>query len=82
MKTWLKILIIVVAVVLLFPIPFYYKDGGSRGVMAILYRVTNYNAIHDVTEDGKMTWYVGPVVEIFGIEVYDGTRIVTEEELD
>ncbi len=61
-------IVIVLFVVLLIPLPLYYKDGGSVEYHAVIYSVTNYHAEKD--EGGFDT---GIEVKIFGKTVYDST---------
>lgn len=66
-----NIIIIIALIVLLFPIKLRYKDGGTVEYKAIVYSVTDYHAIHSA--EGE--YLVGITVEVFGIEVFDNTRI-------
>lgn len=65
------IIIVVLVALLLFPIPIRYKDGGSVEYKAITYSVMKHKAMNTV--DGE--YRVGYTVDIFGIEVFDNTRI-------
>ena len=65
------IIIIIVLIILLFPIPLHYKDGGTVEYKAITYSVTDYHAINSA--EGE--YLVGRTIEIFGIEVFDTTRV-------
>lgn len=65
------IIIVVILIILLFPIPLHYKDGGTVEYKAIVYSVTDYHAIHSA--EGE--YLVGQTIEIFGIEVFDNTRV-------
>lgn len=56
---------IVLALVLLFPIPMRYKDGGSVKYQAILYSVTD---VHRLAPGGGFE--EGVIVEILGMQVY------------
>lgn len=64
------IIILVVLAILLFPIPFKAKDGGTVTYFPItfVYRVTVYNRVE------RFMTLKGTVVKIFGITVYDNTE--------
>jgi hypothetical protein len=62
------ITIFITVLLLLFPIPVHYKDGGTVKYQAVLYSITNYHALRGV--DGYNT---GIEIKIFGITVYDNT---------
>ncbi len=66
-----NLIIIIALIVLLFPIPLHYKDGGTVEYKALVYSVTDYHAIN--TEDGE--YLVGQTIEIFGITIFDNTRV-------
>ncbi len=66
-----NIIIIIALIVLLFPIKLRYKDGGTVEYKALVYSVKDYHAIHSV--EGE--YLEGITVEIFGIEVFDNTRV-------
>lgn len=61
--------IIVVLLILLFPIPFYLKDGGTVEHRALLYTVTKY---HKLVEDDE--YMEGTGIKILGKEVYNSTN--------
>ena len=65
------IVILVILLVLLFPIPRHYKDGGTVEYKSLVYSVTDYHAIHSAENE----YFVGMTVEVFGIEVFDNTRV-------
>ena len=66
-----SIIIIVALIIILCPIPFHYKDGGTVEYKALVYSVTDYHSIY--SEEGE--YLIGISVEIFGIEVFDNTRV-------
>lgn len=66
-----NLLIIIILIVLLFPIPLHYKDGGTVEYKSIVYSVTDYHSIHSA--EGE--YLVGITVEVFGIEIFDNTRV-------
>ncbi len=65
------IVILVILLILLFPIPRHYKDGGTVEYKSLVYSVTDYHAIHSAENE----YFVGMTVEVFGIEVFDNTRV-------
>lgn len=75
---WILIGIAIALLVLLVPVPSYYKDGGTKQYNAILYSVTKYHAYLDgETIDGKVVekgFHVGTEIRILGITVYDNTH--------
>ncbi|MBQ8547832.1 MAG: hypothetical protein IJ427_04965 [Lachnospiraceae bacterium] len=77
------ICLVLVAFVLLVPIPLRYKDGGTVKYSALLYSVTNVHSI--VTQyvaEGKYKdgYEVGTIVRVLGFEVYNDVREVYEGE--
>ena len=80
MKKTLSILLILAAVILLFPIRAQMKDGGTVEYRAVLYTVRDMHQIYhsydpktgEIIEDG---YTVGTVIEILGFEVFDNTRV-------
>ena len=82
MKRLFVIIVIIAAIILLFPIRGQMKDGGTVVYQAILYTVRDMHAITNVyNEDGSVEYgyTVGITVEILGFEVYDGTEWVGYE---
>lgn len=63
----LMIVSLLLAAVLLIPIPMRMKDGGSVEYRAILYKVVDMHRIDSQSPDGYID---GTVVEILGMEVY------------
>lgn len=55
-------------IVLLFPIPLRYKDGGTVEYRAVLYSVYDVHRLAIDLEDG---FDEGTIVEILGIEIYN-----------
>lgn len=77
------ICLVLVAFVLLVPIPLRYKDGGTVKYNALLYSVTNVHSI--VTQyvaegEYKDGYEVGTIVRVLGFEVYNDVREVYEGE--
>jgi hypothetical protein len=67
-KKIVRITILIIALVFLFPIPLRYKDGGTVKYQAVLYSITDYHALRGV--DGYDT---GIKIKILGITVYENT---------
>ncbi|WP_419823976.1 hypothetical protein [Anoxybacterium hadale] len=61
-------IIIAFILILLFPIPLRYKDGGTVRYQAILYSITDYHALRGV--EGYDT---GIEIKLLGISVYENT---------
>jgi len=64
-KKRLRIAIIIIALILLFPFPLRYKDGGTVKYQVVLYSITDYHTLRGV--DGYDT---GIEIKILGITVY------------
>lgn len=83
-KKVLKIICwILVALVLLVPIPVHYKDGGTVSYNAILYSVTK---VHSITsrrnsDDGELEagYALGTRVRVLIFPVYDDVKEVFPE---
>ena len=58
---------ILIALILLIPIPMRMKDGGSVEYRAVLYCVTDVHKIDHEADDGYID---GTVVEVLGMEIY------------
>ncbi len=67
-KQLMRIITMVIVLILLFPIPIHYKDGGTVKYQAVLYSITDYHAQRGV--DGYDT---GIELKILGITVYENT---------
>jgi len=61
---------ILLAIVLLIPIPMRLKDGGTVAYNAILYRVEDVHRI-DPEATSADDYLEGTIVKILGIEVYN-----------
>ncbi|AQS58060.1 hypothetical protein [Desulforamulus ferrireducens] len=66
-KKLIRIAIIIIALILLFPIPYRYKDGGTVKYQAVLYSITDYHAI-SAADGGYDT---GIEIKILGKTVYE-----------
>ncbi|MBQ8798243.1 MAG: hypothetical protein IJZ55_01605 [Lachnospiraceae bacterium] len=76
------ICLVLVALVLLVPIPLRYKDGGTVKYSALLYSVTNVHSIitqYVAEGEYKDGYEVGSIVRVLGFEVYNDVQAVFEE---
>ena len=65
------IIVVLIAIILLFPIPMRLKDGGSIEYSALLYKVTKYHRLAPMeTESGYID---GIGIEILGVEIFNNT---------
>ncbi len=65
--------VIILALLLLVPIPMHLKDGGSVRYKAMLYTVTDLHRL-SIQEDGTAGYEDGLIIEILGMEVYNSTE--------
>lgn len=72
MKKAIIIILILVALILLFPIRGQFKDGGSVEYRAILYTVYDVHSGYGGPDTG-MHYVEGTIVEILGHQVYNNT---------
>ena len=70
--------IILLAFILLVPVPLRIKDGGSVEYKAVLYSVTDWHSMAERDSNGEMTHWEGISIEILGIEVFDNARWVPD----
>lgn len=73
MKKAIIIVLILVALILLFPIRGQFKDGGSVEYRAILYTVYDVHSGYG-GPDTEMHYVEGTIVEILGHQVYNNTN--------
>ena len=79
MKRIRIVLIVLALVILLTPVRFDRKDGGTKHYLALLYSVYDYNQawlnFYRNTETNELRWSTlkGIEVGILGFKVYDGT---------
>lgn len=81
-KIWI-VIIVIIALILLFPIPMRLKDGGSIKFQAALYSVTKYHKLDHESDSGYVD---GIGIEILGLEILNTTdkvetHTVTEERI-
>lgn len=64
---------VLLAIVLLIPIPMHLKDGGTVVYNAILYQVEDVHrmSVVDTVEDEYLE---GVIVKILGVEVYNSVK--------
>lgn len=73
MKKAIIILLILVALVLLFPFRNQAKDGGSVRYQAALYTIYKVHSLYD-GPDMEMHYVEGTIIEILGYQVYNDTN--------
>ena len=73
MKKAIIIILILVALILLFPIRGQFKDGGSVEYRAILYTVYDVHSLYDDGSRTEVRFVEGTIVEILGHQVYNNT---------
>ena len=71
MKKWLTVVLIVLALLLLVPVPIQMKDGGTVEYKAVLYSVHD---VHRLPIDEGKPFLEGTIIEIFGIEVFNNVK--------
>lgn len=72
-KKSFMVICIIVALILLFPIPFRLKDGGSIEFKALLYTITKYHKLAPI-EDADNGYIEGIGIEILGMEIYNSAN--------
>ena len=74
-KKLIVILCIVIALILLFPVPIKFKDGGTTEYTAILYKVSDVHALANPEDWEKgQEFYEGTIIEILGFEIYNNVN--------
>ena len=66
---------IVVALVLLIPIPMRLKDGGSVVYQAVLYSVKDVHSLNLDMESGAQ-YKEGIVIKVLGVKIFDNVHDV------
>ncbi len=61
----------IVLLVLLIPIPYHLKDGGTVVYKAITYKVLK---VHRLDEDSETGYKDGLIIEILGFKIYDNIK--------
>ncbi len=67
-KKALVIVGIILAIVLLFPIPMRLKDGGTVKYQAVLYSISD---VHRLSLESETGYEEGMIIEILGVEIYN-----------
>ncbi len=66
---------VLLAIVLLIPIPMHLKDGGTITYNAVLYQVENVHTLNsNITSEPENVYLEGIIVRILGIEVYNNVE--------
>ena len=75
MKKWITALVIVLAIILLFPLPFRLKDGGTVVYQAVLYSVSDVHSLAtpEEMEAGK-EYNEGIIIKILGFEIFNNVK--------
>lgn len=69
------IMVVIILLILLFPIRYQLKDGGTVEYKALLYKVSKVHSLTLVEEMENGKYYnEGIVVEIFGFEIYNNVK--------
>lgn len=71
-KTALIVICVILALILLIPIPLAVTDGGSTVYHAILYSVTDVHRLAPVGAEKEFE--EGIIVEILGFEVFNNVK--------
>lgn len=78
-KEWIArgvIILVIALVIMLIPVRYQLKDGGSVVYKAVLYEVTDWHAMTSAV-DGE--YKIGITVKILGLKVFDNTLFAEEE---
>lgn len=70
-KKALVIVGIILAIVLLFPIPMRLKDGGTAKYQAVLYSISD---VHRLSLESETGYEEGIIIEILGVEIYNSVN--------
>lgn len=62
---------ILLAIIILFPVPLRLKDGGTIKYQAILYSVSD---VHSLVLGSEDAYHEGIIVEILGMEIYNNVQ--------
>lgn len=71
MKKAIIVICILLALILLVPVPMHLKDGGTVVYNAVLYQVEDVHRIKDASEDEYLE---GVIIRILGMEVYNSVK--------
>ena len=70
-KTKIVIFIVLIGLLLLIPIPFKLKDGGSIKFKSALYEITK---VHKLNSNAESGYDNGLIIKIFGIKIFDNVK--------
>ena len=71
-KKAIIIVCVLLAIVLLFPIPMRLRDGGTGQYKAILYTVSDVHSIATIEEqEAEKEFNEGIILEILGFEIFN-----------
>jgi hypothetical protein len=70
-KKALVIVGIILAIVLLFPIPRRLKDGGTVKYQAVFYSISD---VHRLSLESETGYEEGMIIEILGVEIYNSVN--------
>lgn len=73
MKKLIMLGILLIAMLLLIPIPMRLKDGGTVAYTAVLYTVEDVHRLNPDVES-EQEYLEGTIVKILGTEVYNNVR--------
>ena len=68
------IIAIILAAVLLLPLPMQLNDGGTVEYWAILYKVSCVHSIKATESDTEIEFNEGIILEILGFEVFNNVK--------
>lgn len=73
-KKSVLIIAVIIAAVLLLPLPMQLNDGGTVEYWAILYKVSCVHSIKPTEPDTEIEFNEGIIVEILGFEVFNNVK--------
>ncbi len=69
------IMVVIILLILLFPIKYQLKDGGTVEYKALLYKVSKVHSLTSVEEMENEKYYnEGIILEILGFEIYNDVK--------
>lgn len=78
-KKILIITIITILFILLIPIPFKLKDGGTVEWKSLTYSVSKVNSIYSI-DNNRMGYKKGFIIKIFNITIFNNTKYELQKE--
>ncbi len=70
---------VLLALVLLFPLKFEYKDGGTKEYAALLYSITYKHSL-DI-KDSVHGYSIGTIVRVLFFEIYNDVTFFSYEDI-